>query len=96
MDICTRSLASILFLPSVSFITQASSLIKEDPVFCDRFEKGVNSAALTMSDDKTWSGWASKKYNDSYNSYVPWLEDKYLGWYGENKTSYTAKGASWP
>ena len=45
-----------------------------------------------MSDDKTWSGWASKKYNDSYNSYVPWLEDKYLGWYGENKTSYTAKG----
>ena len=50
------------------------------------------SAATIMSNDKTWSGWLSKKYNDNYNSYVPWLEDKYLNWYGENKTSYTAKG----
>ena len=50
-----------------------------------------------MSDDsskKTWSGWAGDKYNGAYNSYVPWLEDKYLSWYGENKTSYTAKGIS--
>ena len=22
---------------------------------------------------------------------MPWLEDKYLAWFGENKTSYTAK-----
>lgn len=36
--------------------------------------------------------WTSKKYNEYYNSYVPWLEDKYLAWFGENKTSYTAKG----
>ncbi|MCJ1242761.1 hypothetical protein MMC14_010770 [Varicellaria rhodocarpa] len=35
--------------------------------------------------------WSKKKYNDTYNSYVPWLEDKYLAWFGENKTSYTAK-----
>ncbi|KAL8773523.1 MAG: hypothetical protein Q9209_001627 [Squamulea sp. 1 TL-2023] len=35
--------------------------------------------------------WTSKKYNEYYNSYVPWLEDKYLAWFGENKTSYTAK-----
>jgi len=35
--------------------------------------------------------WAKKQYNSYYNSYVPWLEDKYLAWYGENKTSYTAK-----
>lgn len=36
--------------------------------------------------------WAKKQYNAYYNSYVPWLEDKYLAWFGENKTSYTAKG----
>ena len=36
--------------------------------------------------------WAKKKYNEYYTSYVPWLEDKYLEWFGENKTSYTAKG----
>ena len=41
---------------------------------------------------ETWSEWAGKKYNNNYNAYVPWLEDKYLSWYGENKTSYTAKG----
>lgn len=23
---------------------------------------------------------------------MPWIEDKYLAWFGENKTSYTAKG----
>lgn len=36
--------------------------------------------------------WAKNKYNEYYTSYVPWLEDKYLEWFGENKTSYTAKG----
>jgi hypothetical protein len=38
------------------------------------------------------SEWAKKQYNAYYNAYVPWLEDKYLAWFGENKTSYTAKG----
>ncbi|KAL8716109.1 MAG: hypothetical protein Q9220_000014 [cf. Caloplaca sp. 1 TL-2023] len=35
--------------------------------------------------------WTSKKYNEYYNSYVPWLEDKYLAWFGENKTSYATQ-----
>lgn len=42
-----------------------------------------------MSDEQSWTG---KKYNEYYNAYVPWLEDKYLAWFGENKTSYTTKG----
>lgn len=36
--------------------------------------------------------WAKKKYNDAYTEYMPWIEDKVLGYFGENKTSYTAKG----
>lgn len=36
--------------------------------------------------------WLKTQYNAAYNSYVPWLEDKYLAWFGENKTSYTTKG----
>ena len=36
--------------------------------------------------------WAKKKYNDTYTEYMPWIEDKVLGYWGENKTSYTAKG----
>ncbi|KAI9880969.1 MAG: hypothetical protein M1830_009463 [Pleopsidium flavum] len=35
--------------------------------------------------------WTREKYNSYYDSYMPWVEDKYLQWFGENKTSYTAK-----
>ncbi|MCJ1374100.1 hypothetical protein MMC20_005331 [Loxospora ochrophaea] len=35
--------------------------------------------------------WTKKKYNEHYNNWMPWVEDKYLAWFGENKTSYTAK-----
>ena len=37
--------------------------------------------------------WVIKKYNEQYEKWVPWVEDKYLAWFGENKTSYVAKGA---
>ncbi|KAG8528750.1 uncharacterized protein KY384_006437 [Bacidia gigantensis] len=37
------------------------------------------------------TSWVSEKYNNAYNNYVPWVEDKVLGYWGENKTSYTAK-----
>lgn len=40
--------------------------------------------------------WTKKKYNDAYTEYMPWIEDKVLGYWGENKTSYTAKGTSYP
>ena len=36
--------------------------------------------------------WTKKQYNSQYESWVPWMEDKYLAWFGENKTSYIAKG----
>jgi hypothetical protein len=36
--------------------------------------------------------WFKKKYGENYEYYVPWLEDKYLALWGENKTSYVAKG----
>lgn len=39
--------------------------------------------------------WTKKKYNEYSEYYMPWIEDKYLAWFGENKTSYTAKGQSW-
>ena len=38
--------------------------------------------------------WAKKTYNKQYEIWVPWLEDKYLAWFGENKSSYVAKGLS--
>jgi hypothetical protein len=38
--------------------------------------------------------WTKKQYNAQYESWMPWIEDKYLAWFGENKTSYIAKGTS--
>jgi hypothetical protein len=35
---------------------------------------------------------AKNWYNKQYESWTPWIEDKVLGWWGENKTSYVAKG----
>lgn len=31
-------------------------------------------------------------YNQQYESWMPWIEDKYLAWTGQNKASYTAEG----
>jgi hypothetical protein len=48
-----------------------------------------------MSDNKkqqTYYEAGKQWYNQQYESWVPWLEDKFLGWKGENKTSYVAKG----
>ena len=38
--------------------------------------------------------WVKGAYNNQYESWVPWAEDKYLAWFGQNKTSYVAKGMS--
>lgn len=35
---------------------------------------------------------AKNYYNKQYESWMPWIEDKYLAWWGQNKTSYVAKG----
>jgi hypothetical protein len=37
---------------------------------------------------------AKNYYNKQYENWVPWVEDKVLGWWGDNKTSYVAKGTS--
>ena len=37
-------------------------------------------------------GWAKQQYKKQYEVWVPWLEDKFLALFGQNKTSYVAKG----
>ncbi len=36
--------------------------------------------------------WTKQTYNSQYDKWMPWAEDKYLAWFGQNKTSYVAKG----
>ncbi|KAI9652030.1 MAG: hypothetical protein M1831_007271 [Alyxoria varia] len=36
--------------------------------------------------------WSKQKYNEYSEYYMPWFEDKYLQWFGDdNKASYAAK-----
>lgn len=51
-----------------------------------------NSTNLPISNTSIRMEWTKKQYNSYYESYMPWIEDKYLAWFGENKTSYVAKG----
>jgi len=36
---------------------------------------------------------AKNFYNRQYESWMPWIEDQYLSWTGQNKASYVAEGS---
>lgn len=39
--------------------------------------------------------WTKQQYNKQYENWVPWIEDKYLQYFGnDNKASYATKGKS--
>jgi hypothetical protein len=58
-------------------------------------ESSQNSLATKQPEKETWSGWGNRKYNEKYETWMPWIEDKYLYWWGkDNKASYTAKSKS--
>jgi uncharacterized membrane protein YkvA (DUF1232 family) len=44
---------------------------------------------------KTYKQQAGEFYNRQYDSWVPWMEDKYLAWFTkDNKASYATKRTS--
>ncbi|KAL8637186.1 MAG: hypothetical protein Q9228_005516 [Teloschistes exilis] len=50
-----------------------------------------------LSDDQkkkqTYTEWVKDAYNNQYENWMPWIEDKYLAWFGtDNKASYATKG----
>ncbi|KAL8717645.1 MAG: hypothetical protein Q9225_005134 [Loekoesia sp. 1 TL-2023] len=49
-----------------------------------------------LSDDQkkkqSYTEWVKDAYNNQYESWMPWIEDKYLAWFGtDNKASYATK-----
>ncbi|KAI9716165.1 MAG: hypothetical protein M1828_000448 [Chrysothrix sp. TS-e1954] len=51
-------------------------------------EKASGGAASAMS----YPQWAKEKGYDTYEAYLPWLENKYLSWFtNDNKASYATK-----
>jgi hypothetical protein len=46
-------------------------------------------------DSKTYKEQAGQYYNQKYETWMPWIEDKYLSWFtNDNKASYGAKRTS--
>lgn len=44
---------------------------------------------------QTYTEWVKDGYNNQYQKWMPWIEDKYLEWFGkDNKASYATKGPS--
>ncbi|KAL9596835.1 MAG: hypothetical protein Q9219_005549 [cf. Caloplaca sp. 3 TL-2023] len=41
---------------------------------------------------QTYTEWVKDAYNNQYEHWMPWIEDKYLAWFGtDNKASYATK-----
>jgi len=53
-----------------------------------------NLATSQDKSKKSYSEWATEMYNSQYESWMPWIEDQYLKWFGkgDNKASYATKG----
>ena len=46
---------------------------------------------------QTYTEWVKDAYNNQYENWMPWIEDKYLAWFGtDNKASYATKGMRSP
>lgn len=42
---------------------------------------------------QSYTEWVKDAYNNQYEKWMPWIEDKYLEWFGkDNKASYATKG----
>lgn len=42
---------------------------------------------------QSYTEWVKDAYNNQYEKWMPWIEDKYLEWFGkDNKASYVTKG----
>lgn len=41
---------------------------------------------------QSYTEWVKDAYNNQYENWMPWIEDKYLAWFGtDNKASYATK-----
>lgn len=56
---------------------------------------GINQLSPAEKEEKqSYKAWAQNAYNSQYESWMPWIEDQYLRWFGkgDNKASYVTKG----
>ncbi|KAI9806113.1 MAG: hypothetical protein M1833_004520 [Piccolia ochrophora] len=58
----------------------------------DDKKKLYDSLPNQQKEKQTYTEWVKSGYNNKYETWMPWIEDKYLAWFGkDNKASYAAK-----
>ncbi len=46
-----------------------------------------------QKEKQSYTAWVKDAYSNQYEKWMPWIEDKYLAWFGnDNKASYVTKG----
>ena len=60
------------------------------------FQPPAGFDKMTQQEQKqTYMEWAKQKYNEQYESWMPWIEDYFLKWFTkDNKASYATKGTA--
>jgi hypothetical protein len=57
--------------------------------------KNLNITESEPQKDETYAEWAKRNYGEKWETWMPWIEDQYLKWFGkDNKASYATKGKS--
>jgi len=63
----------------------------------DQKHKMYDSLSDDQKSKQTYTEWVKAGYNNQYSKWMPWIEDKYLQWFGrDNKASYATKGDTFP
>jgi hypothetical protein len=59
----------------------------------DQKKQIYDGLSTEQKSKQSYTEWVKEAYNDRYEKWMPWLEDKYLALFGkDNKASYVTKG----
>lgn len=63
----------------------------------DQKKEMYNNLSDDQKSKQTYAEWVKQAYSNQYEKWMPWIEDKYLEWFGnDNKASYATKGQFTP
>jgi hypothetical protein len=80
-------------LTSTYSLSTTKQLFKMSEPSEDQKKDMYNNLSAEQKHKQTYSEWVKDGYNNQYEKWMPWIEDKYLSWFGnDNKASYATKG----
>lgn len=77
-----------------TYPTMSSNNQQQQASVSNTFQPPAGFDKMSEQEQKqTYMEWAKQKYNEQYESWMPWIEDYFLKWFTkDNKASYATKG----